>query len=278
MSTTESEKEPSMEEILASIRRIISEDETPEARKDAEDADDEQAEDDADVLVLTEVIDQAREEVEPAADDSGQEIEPEPEFESEVEPEPEVDSEAELEPEPGPEVEQELEPGPEVEQELEPGPEVEQELEPETESEPEAEMEPTQEEDNVTDMPEEPETADEEEPAQDTVIDLVDDIDERNEELMEEPAAMPETIDDNLVSAATTAAAVAALTEVPRAVANNRPLEPQTIIGGQKTLEAVVRDAMAPHLSAWLDENLPSLVERVVQEEVRRMVRRAEDN
>ena len=268
MSTTESEKEPSMEEILASIRRIISEDETPEARKDAEDADGEQAEDDADVLVLTEVIDQAREEVEPADDDSGQESEPEsefesePEFESEVEPEPEVDSEAELESEP----------------ELEPEPEVEQELEPETESEPEAEMEPTQEEDNVTDMPEEPETADEEEPAQDTVIDLVDDIDERNEELMEEPAAMPETIDDNLVSAATTAAAVAALTEVPRAVANTRPLEPQTIIGGQKTLEAVVRDAMAPHLSAWLDENLPSLVERVVQEEVRRMVRRAEDN
>lgn len=268
MSTTESEKEPSMEEILASIRRIISEDETPEARKDAEDADDEQAEDDADVLVLTEVIDQAREEVEPADDDSGQESEPEPEFEAEVEPEPEVDSEAELEPEPEPEVEQEFEPGPEVEQELEPEPE----------SEPEAEMEPTQEEDNVTDMPEELETADQEEPAQDTVIDLVDDIDERNEELMEEPAAMPETIDDNLVSAATTAAAVAALTEVPRAVANNRPLEPQTIIGGQKTLEAVVRDAMAPHLSAWLDENLPSLVERVVQEEVRRMVRRAEDN
>lgn len=270
MSTTESEKEPSMEEILASIRRIISEDETPEARKDAEDADDEQAEDDADVLVLTEVIDQAREEVEPAADDSGQESELEPEFESEVEPEPEVASEAELEPEPVP--------VPEVEQELEPGPEVEQELEPETESEPEAEMEPTQEDDNVTDMPEELETADEEEPAQDTVIDLVDDIDERNEEQMEEPAAMPQTIDDNLVSAATTAAAVAALTEVPRAVANNRPLEPQTIIGGQKTLEAVVRDAMAPHLSAWLDENLPSLVERVVQEEVRRMVRRAEDN
>lgn len=264
MSTTESEKEPSMEEILASIRRIISEDETPEARKDAEDADGEQAEDDADVLVLTEVIDQAREEVEPADDHSGQGSEPEPEFESEpelepeVEPEPEVASEAELE--------------------LEPEPEVEQELEPETESEPEAEMESTQEEDNVTDMPEELETADEEEPAQDTVIDLVDDIDERNEEQMEEPAAMPETIDDNLVSAATTAAAVAALTEVPRAVANNRPLEPQTIIGGQKTLEAVVRDAMAPHLSAWLDENLPSLVERVVQEEVRRMVRRAEDN
>ena len=272
MSTTESEKEPSMEEILASIRRIISEDETPEARKDAEDADGEQAEDDADVLVLTEVIDQAREEVEPADDDSGQESEPEPEFEAEVEPEPEVDSEAELEPEP------EFDPVPEVEQEFEPGPEVEQELEPEPESEPEAEMEPTQEEDNVTDMPEELETADQEEPAQDTVIDLVDDIDERNEELMEEPAAMPETIDDNLVSAATTAAAVAALTEVPRAVASNRPLEPQTIIGGQKTLEAVVRDAMAPHLSAWLDENLPSLVERVVQEEVRRMVRRAEDN
>ena len=248
MSTSESEKEPSMEEILASIRRIISEDDVPEARKEAEDSDDEQVDGEADVLVLTDVIDQKREEAEQIA--AG--FEPETEPEQEIEPEPEAEA------------------GPE--------PEIAEELDTETESEPEVEMEPMQEEDNVTDTPEEPEEADQEESPQDTVIDLVDDIDESVEEQIEEVAAMPGTIDESLVSAATTAAAVAALTEVPRAVANTRPMGQETIIGGQKTLEAVVRDAMAPHLSAWLDENLPSLVERVVQEEVRRMVRRAEDN
>ena len=237
-----------MEEILASIRRIISEDDVPEARKDAEDSDDEQVDGEADVLVLTDVIDQKREEAEQIA--AG--FEPETEPEQEIEPEPEA--------------------------EADPEPEIAEELDPQTESEPEVEMEPMQEEDNVTDTPEEPEEADQEESPQDTVIDLVDDIDESVEEQIEEVAAMPGTIDESLVSAATTAAAVAALTEVPRAVANTRPMGQETIIGGQKTLEAVVRDAMAPHLSAWLDENLPSLVERVVQEEVRRMVRRAEDN
>ena len=256
MSTSESEKEPSMEEILASIRRIISEDEMPEARKDGDDADDKEADGDADVLVLTDVIEQKREDAELSAEGF------EPEMEPETEPEPEFDAD----------------PEPEAEQAFEPEPEIPEELAPETESEPEAEMEPTEEEENVTETPEEPEEADLEESAQDTVIDLVDDIDESDEEQIEEAAVMPGTIDDALVSAATTAAAVAALTEVPRAVANTRPMGQETIIGGQKTLEAVVRDAMAPHLSAWLDENLPSLVERVVQEEVRRMVRRAEDN
>ncbi len=270
MSTSESEKEPSMEEILASIRRIISEDEMPDARKDSDDADDTQAEGEADVLVLTEVIDQKREEAEQAAESFEQEPE------AGAEPELEAEQEPEAEPEPEPETTSDVEP--EAEQDFEPEPEVMQEFEPESEPAPEPEMEPTQEEDSMTDTSEDPEEVGQEEAAQDTIIDLVDDIDESSEEQIEEPAAMPETIDESLVSAATTAAAVAALTEVPRAVANTRPLGQETIIGGQKTLEAVVRDAMAPHLSAWLDENLPSLVERVVQEEVRRMVRRAEDN
>ena len=48
-------------------------------------------------------------------------------------------------------------------------------------------------------------------------------------------------------------------------------------IGGGRTLEELVRTSLAPELKGWLDENLPDLVERIVREEIRKMVRRAED-
>ena len=48
-------------------------------------------------------------------------------------------------------------------------------------------------------------------------------------------------------------------------------------IGSGRTLEEVVREALAPELKAWLDANLADLVERIVREEVKKMVRRAED-
>ena len=41
-------------------------------------------------------------------------------------------------------------------------------------------------------------------------------------------------------------------------------------------LENMVREALRPQVKAWLDENLPGLVERIVREEVRRMTRKAE--
>ena len=37
-------------------------------------------------------------------------------------------------------------------------------------------------------------------------------------------------------------------------------------------MEDFVRSIMAPYLKEWLDANLPDLVERVVQREVRRVV------
>jgi hypothetical protein len=79
---------------------------------------------------------------------------------------------------------------------------------------------------------------------------------------------------DRLVSEATEAATLAALSQLTQP-------EPQPtgggIPGGERTLEQVVRDAVSEHLRSWLDANLPTLVERVVREEVRRMARRAED-
>ncbi len=41
----------------------------------------------------------------------------------------------------------------------------------------------------------------------------------------------------------------------------------------QRTLEDVVRDALRPMLKAWLDDNLPQLVERLVRAEIERISR-----
>lgn len=44
--------------------------------------------------------------------------------------------------------------------------------------------------------------------------------------------------------------------------------------GGGPTIESMVRDLVKPLLKQWLDENLPELVERIVQEEVERVASR----
>ena len=38
-----------------------------------------------------------------------------------------------------------------------------------------------------------------------------------------------------------------------------------------RTLEALVREVMRPLLSTWLEANLPDVVERLVQAEIRKM-------
>jgi cell pole-organizing protein PopZ len=48
-------------------------------------------------------------------------------------------------------------------------------------------------------------------------------------------------------------------------------------VGGNQTLDALVRAALEPYLKGWLDEHLETLVERVVREEIKRMARRAEN-
>ena len=45
--------------------------------------------------------------------------------------------------------------------------------------------------------------------------------------------------------------------------------------GGARTLEQIVEDMLKPLLKAWLDESLPPLVERLVREEIERVARQA---
>ena len=47
--------------------------------------------------------------------------------------------------------------------------------------------------------------------------------------------------------------------------------------GSTKSLEDIVRELMRPMLKDWLDENLPGVVERVVRKEVQKLVRQVDD-
>jgi uncharacterized protein len=80
---------------------------------------------------------------------------------------------------------------------------------------------------------------------------------------------------DRLLSNTTAAASVAALTQLvargPRDKSGELPLG-----GVDRTLEDMVRELLRPLLKDWLDEHLPGLVERLVKDEIARLVREAQ--
>lgn len=49
---------------------------------------------------------------------------------------------------------------------------------------------------------------------------------------------------------------------------------PQIVRSGETSLEGLVREMLRPMLKNWLDENLPSLVEQMVANEIRRITRK----
>jgi hypothetical protein len=65
------------------------------------------------------------------------------------------------------------------------------------------------------------------------------------------------------------AAAFARLATMPR---ERRQIGDIPLGAGDRTLEDIVRDALRPLLQAWLDDNLPDLVERLVRAEIARLV------
>jgi cell pole-organizing protein PopZ len=73
--------------------------------------------------------------------------------------------------------------------------------------------------------------------------------------------------------------AAAAATSSIAALAGSLRREPpgKSVIGGGKPLDALVREALDPYLRAWLDANLGKLVDRVVREEIQKLVRRGEN-
>lgn len=85
------------------------------------------------------------------------------------------------------------------------------------------------------------------------------------------PAPRPEPVmqeddDDSLLSDAAEDAAYDAFSELARKTA---------IESGGITLEEIVRKELRPHLKGWLDRHLPAIIERLVQEELDRVAKRA---
>jgi len=84
----------------------------------------------------------------------------------------------------------------------------------------------------------------------------------------------PATDPNRLVSDAVAAASLAALSQIHQLGSRNEKRMSDIPLGeGQRTIENMVREMLRPLLKEWLDSNLPHLVERVVQEEVSRLVR-----
>jgi cell pole-organizing protein PopZ len=80
---------------------------------------------------------------------------------------------------------------------------------------------------------------------------------------------------DHLVSARPAAASSAAFTEMTNRLRERRGGGEVFLGNGAITLEEIVRELLKPMLREWLDDNLPPLVERLVQEEIKRLAREA---
>ncbi len=75
-----------------------------------------------------------------------------------------------------------------------------------------------------------------------------------------------------LVAPEAAAAAVAAVGGLVKRLSSERTA---TVHRGGPTIEDLVREELRPFLKAWLDANLPALVERVVRAEIERVLGRA---
>jgi uncharacterized protein len=89
-----------------------------------------------------------------------------------------------------------------------------------------------------------------------------------------DPVSVPKSDqpEERILSSATSGAAATAFARLGAVPREPRTTEELTIGGADRTLEEIVRDTLRPLLQAWLDDHLPSLVERLVREEIARVV------
>ena len=80
---------------------------------------------------------------------------------------------------------------------------------------------------------------------------------------------------DRLVSDNPAMNSVTSLSALAAAVDGHRRAVDPSI--GPKTIEDLVKEVMRPMIREWLDDNLPSLVERMVGREIERLTREAEE-
>lgn len=109
------------------------------------------------------------------------------------------------------------------------------------------------------------------------LTEMVDD-DGKVTEIGDGKPSAPPVDDDGLVSHRAASAAAGALAGLHAASRKGDDLRSSIGLGnGGMTLEEIVRSELRPILKDWLDENLPLLVERLVQKEIKRITRQVEE-
>jgi uncharacterized protein len=94
------------------------------------------------------------------------------------------------------------------------------------------------------------------------------------EPLRAEPAVEPrlDTGRGRIVSTATSGAAAAAFAQLGALPRESRREGDMPLGAPERTLEEIVREMLRPMLQTWLDEHLPGIVERLVREEIARVI------
>jgi cell pole-organizing protein PopZ len=263
MSKSSGQKDPSMDEILGSIRRIITEDNAQSGQPVEAPEDPPVAAEEDDVLELTDmlgVVDEpeSRREpiltpVEPTVQDDV--IDP---LEERREPVLGIHSPAAA---PEPVFEE-----PVAEMPMEPTMAVDA---------PAAAPEPVFEE-PVADMPVEQTMAvappaEGQTPPQEEVFDMA-----TSDESGAPPVDLPEVGGEDLVSSTTSTSTAEALGELSRAM--DERVSRQRLGEGDATLSDIVKELVRPMLRDWIDQNLPMIVERVVRREIQKLVDRTPDD
>jgi cell pole-organizing protein PopZ len=89
----------------------------------------------------------------------------------------------------------------------------------------------------------------------------------------QETPAMTTTSTDSLISPVAASASTNAFARLAKAAT---PEDKRAIAVSGISVEQLVVDLLTPMLRDWLDQNLPGIVERMVEQEVKKLARRAE--
>ena len=88
-----------------------------------------------------------------------------------------------------------------------------------------------------------------------------------------DPVLEPRPSSGERIVSTTTSEVVAATFAQLGALPRERRDEPELPLGGvERTLEEIVREMLRPLLQTWLDDHLPGIVERLVREEIARVI------
>lgn len=264
MSDPKTDQEPTMEEILSSIRRIISEDNEAGSEEEKGDTVGKQQTAQGDPARQDEPVDSD------AAEGKG-----ERDFEDNVFDLTEMVSEdgSVVSIKPG----GEAEPSASAEPEKEPEPAPEPEPEPEPESEPEPEPKPEPEPEPVAAAPEPEPAAAAPEPEPEPAA-VAPEPEPEPAAVAPEPAPAPPPVaaepkEQSLVSDLAASATTGSFAQLSQKVTSVHGVP---MGASARTLEEVVKELLKPMLKAWLDENLPPLAERLVEREIAKLAHRGD--